>query len=102
MNEKLWKVKMERWLTDGKSPEEIAWELQVLLGRFHVRGMASDKHPGYDVCVEIGGIDQLGEMFTARGLRGPVAVVTDANVGALYLSRVTEALTKSGFKTTVS
>jgi len=21
MNEKLWKVKMERWLTDGKSPE---------------------------------------------------------------------------------
>ncbi len=38
-------------------------------------------------------------MLLARGLRGPVAVVTDENVGAAYLERVTGALTNSGFET---
>jgi 3-dehydroquinate synthase len=85
--------------TEAKSPAQIAWEIQVLSGRFHVQGMASVKHPGYDVRVQPGGIDALGEMFQARGLCGPVAVVTDENVGACYLSSVTAALVNAGFET---
>jgi shikimate kinase / 3-dehydroquinate synthase len=84
--------------TDGKSPAEIAWEIQVLLGCYHLRGMASAKHAGYDVRVQSGGIDHLGQLLLARALRGPVSVVTDENVGAAYLSRVIKSLTKSGFE----
>ncbi len=90
--------------TAAKTPEEIAWEIQVLTGKFHLRAMAganaaSAKHPGYDVRVQPGGLDQIGGMLKGRGLNGPVAVVTDENVGAAYLPRVTESLTKSGFET---
>lgn len=84
--------------TEEKSPVEIAWEIQVSLGMFHVKGMESRKHPAYDVRVQPGGIDHLGEMLLTRELRGPIAVVTDENVGAVYLSRVTEALAISGFE----
>ncbi len=83
--------------TDGKTPAEIAWEIQVLLGMFRVKGMESRKHPAYDVRVQPGGIDHLGELLQARGLPGPVAVVTDENVGVAYLSRVIVSLTNSGF-----
>jgi shikimate kinase/3-dehydroquinate synthase len=84
--------------TEGKIPAEVAWRIQVALGMFHLKGMESRKHPAYDVRVLPGGLDLLGEMLKARGLRGPVAVVTDENVGAVYLSRVTEALINSGFE----
>lgn len=83
--------------TEGKPLSEIAWEIQVALGMFRIKGMKSRKHPAYDVRVQPGGIDALGEMLKARGLRGPVAVVTDENVGAAYLPRVMASLTKSGF-----
>jgi len=83
--------------TEGKTPAEIAWEIQVALGLFHIKGMESRKHPAYDVRVQPGGIDHLGEMLQERGLRGPVAVVTDENVGVAYLSRVIASLTNSGF-----
>jgi 3-dehydroquinate synthase len=65
---------------------------------FRVKGMESRKHPAYDVRVQQGGIDALGEMLQARGLRGPVVVVTDENVGAAYLPRVLASLTNSRFK----
>lgn len=86
--------------TKGKTPDEIAWEIQVLLGRFHLKGMATKQQPGYDVRVQSGGLEALGEMLRARGLNGPVAVVTDTNVGEQYLPRVTAALTNSGYAAT--
>jgi 3-dehydroquinate synthase len=84
--------------TDGKSPTEIAWEIQVSLGMFHLQGMESRKHPAYDVRVQPGGIEYLGEILRVRGLRGPVAVVTDKNVGAVYLSHVIASLKTAGFE----
>jgi len=84
--------------TDGKSPAEVDWEIQVRLGLYHLRGMESRKHPAYDVRVQPGSIDHLGEMLQARGLHGPVAVVTDENVGVAYLPWVTQTLTNSGFE----
>jgi 3-dehydroquinate synthase len=90
------------WLqvdTDGKTPQTIAWEIQVLTGMFHLCGMAGPKHPGYDVRVEPGGFGHLGKMMVARGLKGPVALVTDDNVGALYSSRVLGSLEAAGYVT---
>lgn len=84
--------------TEGKSPDEIAWEIQVLHGKFHVNGMASAQAPGYDVRVQSGGLDHIGDMLKARNLNGPVAVVTDTNVGEQYLAQVTESLTNCGYE----
>jgi 3-dehydroquinate synthase len=85
--------------TEGKTPAEIAWEIQLALGMFHVKGMESRKNPAYDVRVQPGGIDHLGEMLQDRGLHGPIAVVTDENVGLVYLSRALASLANSGFAT---
>ncbi len=85
--------------TLNKTPETVAWDILVKLGMFHLKSMATVQLPGYDVRVQMGALDHLGEMLKARSLRGPVAVVTDKNVGELYLARVTEALTNSGFET---
>ncbi len=84
--------------TSGKTPAEVVWEIQVRLGWFRLHGMESRKHPAYDVLVHPGGLEHIGELLTARGLHGPVVVVTDDNVGALYLEPVLAALRKSGFQ----
>jgi len=87
--------------TDAKNPGEIAWEVQVRTGAFHLRAMAGPKHPGYDVRVQAGGLDHLGTMLKARALRGPVVLVTDKNVGALYGDRASGSLRAAGFQTGV-
>jgi shikimate kinase/3-dehydroquinate synthase len=85
--------------TDRKTPSEISWEIQILLGQYHLKGMASAKYPSYDVRVQTNGLDELGTIFQARDLKGPVVVVTDENVGKHYLSRLTNSLAKAGFET---
>ena len=77
----------------GMNPQEAAWELQVRLGRFHVRGMGS----GYDVLVQPGGVESLGARLQSMGLHGPVALVCDDNVGELYASRVSQSLESAGY-----
>jgi shikimate kinase/3-dehydroquinate synthase len=84
--------------TYNKSPDEVAWEIQVELGRFRIRGMASAITPGYDVLVQPGGLDFLGMFLLERGLRGPIAVVTDDNVGGFYLDRVMGSLSRAGYQ----
>lgn len=79
--------------TAGQSSEEVAWQAQVLLGAFRVSGMG----PGYDVRVQSAGLDQLGAALQLRGIRGPLALVSDANVGAIYGSRAMHALRSSGY-----
>lgn len=79
--------------TKTSPPEQVAWQAQVLLGRFHVRGMGS----GYDVLVQCGSLNHLGEALKREGLNGPVALVSDQNVGSLYASRVVDSLHASGY-----
>lgn len=81
-----------RVATDGLSVDDVAWYIQVLLGRFHVRGMGQP----YDVFVQSGGFDNLGEMLRLYGLRSPVAIVSDENVAPLYADRVVAVLRKAG------
>ena len=74
--------------TDGRALDEIAWQVQVRLGAFHVRGM----NAGYDVLVHPGGLESIGERLAEQGLSGRAAVVSDTNVSAIYGERVCEAL----------
>jgi shikimate kinase/3-dehydroquinate synthase len=76
------------------SPEQVSWNIQRLLGRYHLRGMGV----GYDVIVQEDGIDQLGEMLKARKLGGPVLVVSDANVAPLFGERVQKSLHTAGYE----
>jgi shikimate kinase / 3-dehydroquinate synthase len=77
----------------GLSPQEAVWELQVRLGRFHVRGMGS----GYDVLIRAGSLDSMGAFLLATDLNGPVALVCDDTVAELYAPRASQALERAGF-----
>jgi 3-dehydroquinate synthase len=84
----------ERRLDTSALPvDRCVWEIQVLLGAFHVRGMG----PGYDVRVAAGGLAALGEAMARRGLGGPLAVASDENVGGLYGSALVRSLESAGF-----
>ena len=80
--------------TTGLSPERAAWQAQVRLGRFHVRGMGN----GYDVVVQRGGLEAAGESLKARGLTGPVALVSDGNVAPIFGDRVAASLERCGYR----
>ncbi len=73
---------------EGISMEKAAWQAQVRLGRFYVRGMGA----GYDVRVLPGELDRLGQALAGRDLGGPVALVSDEHVAPLYAQRVIRSL----------
>ncbi len=77
----------------SKPLEQVSWDIQRLLGRYHLRGMGA----GYDVIVQEGGIDLLGELLQSRKLSGPVLVVSDTNVGPLYGERALGSLQAAGY-----
>lgn len=70
------------------SPDQTAWQCQIRLGIYHVIGMGQS----YDVVVSPGELTSLGEELHQRGLKGPVAVVSDERVGSIYSSKVAAAL----------
>lgn len=78
--------------TEGLTSVEIAWNAQVLLGAFHVRGMGT----GYDVRVAAGILDAMGSILLSRGLHGPVVLVSDENVAPLYAQRAVDSLESVG------
>lgn len=79
--------------TGGRSPEDTAWEIQVLLGCFRVGGMGRP----YRVQVCPGGLHSLGEIFQENGLGGPVALVSDSNVAPRYAAAVLGSLEAVGY-----
>jgi shikimate kinase / 3-dehydroquinate synthase len=52
---------------------------------------------GYPVCIGDGVLSLLGDMLRDRGLTARVAVVTDTNVGPLFLGKVLSSLSTEGF-----
>jgi 3-dehydroquinate synthase len=84
--------------TVGVTPAEVAGEIQVRLGRFHVSGMGE----GYDVLIQAGCLGALGEAFAGRGLKGPVAVVCDENVARYYAAGALTALSGAGISATLA
>jgi shikimate kinase/3-dehydroquinate synthase len=79
--------------TSALDLEAAAREAQIRLGAWRIGGMGT----GYDVRVVPGGLDGLGGMLRARGLNGPVALVSDSNVAPLYAPRAAAALENCGF-----
>jgi len=73
--------------------ESLIWRALVMLGMFHVTGMGD----GYDVLVEEGGINHLGDALTLRGLHGPVVIVSDNNVAEYYLDQAINTIENSGY-----
>jgi len=72
---------------------QILWDIQRKLGHFHSRSMGT----GYDILIQEGGIDRIGEMLKERDLRGPILLVSDSNVAPIYAERVLNALKLAGY-----
>jgi len=51
----------------------------------------------YDVIVQPGGINTVGSTFRRVGLEGPVALISDENVAAIYGPSISERLAQSGY-----
>jgi shikimate kinase/3-dehydroquinate synthase len=84
--------------TTGRSPEAVASEVAArLAGPRTVRvELGAD---GYDIAIEAGGLDRLGEHVTGAGFRpGPCVVVTCERVAVLYGERCMRALASSGYR----
>ncbi len=94
--------------TIARSPQQVVSDIQIRLGAFHLRGMVSaapvpgseSVRPlplGYDVRVQTGALDNIGAMLKLRHLNGPISLVTDENVAALYLRRTLKSLQTAGY-----
>jgi 3-dehydroquinate synthase len=87
--------------TAALAPQQAAWEIQVQAGMFRVQNAASSGGSGansaYDVRIQAGGLDRVGELLAQRGLRGPMVIVSDTHAGPLYASRVADSLRKAGY-----
>ena len=77
----------------SQSPDQVVWNIQRRLGRYHLRKMGLS----YDVLVQAGSLDTLGEMLKARRIRGAMLVVSDTNVAPLYAGRVLTSLQTAGY-----
>lgn len=77
----------------GKTVEQAVRELQILLGAFHVTGMGD----GYDIRVQMGGLNRLGVELKKRNLLGPVAVSSDNNVIQIYGGKLEKTIVDAGF-----
>jgi len=79
---------------EGLTESEVVSALELSLGRFRVGGMGE----GYDVRIRPGGLDEIGEILKSYTGAGPLAVVTDNQVGEIYAARVQDALRRAGFR----
>ncbi len=74
---------------DGQTAEQVAFQIQTRLGRFHLRAMGE-----YDALVE--SVEQVGNLLHQCGLQNPI-VVTDENVARFQAGGVLESLHRAGF-----
>ena len=77
----------------NRPPGNLAWQIQVVLGRFHLSAMGE-----YDAMV--GNLEQIGNLLQERGLQNPI-IVTDENVAKFHAELVVEALRSVSFQLNV-
>jgi shikimate kinase/3-dehydroquinate synthase len=80
--------------TDSTEVSELVFAAQSLAGAFRVTGMGN----AYDVRVVQLGLGGIGAEISARGLSGPVMIVSDENVAGLYSEQVLKSLKDSGLE----
>lgn len=54
----------------------------------------------YEILVESGSLQRLGQHVKIAGLKGKAALITDSNVGPLYLNTAVTSLTEAGYQVT--
>ena len=82
-------------VNSSQTPELVVRDIQRILGRYHLGSM----EPGYDVIVQEGILDQIGELLSPRALGRSILVVGDTNTSPLYGERVLTSLRTAGYKT---
>lgn len=81
-------------IPDGSlNPAELAGLAQVRLGRFLVSGMGAP----YTILVRRGLHSQVGDIFSAQGLTGPLVLVADEQVALRYAEPVSSSLREAGY-----
>lgn len=75
------------------TPAEITWQIMSRLGRFHVRGMGRS----YNVRVNGGGLQSLGECLKAYNIESSLCLVSDDHVYPIYGDELLLSLKQSGF-----
>jgi len=80
--------------TDNISSDQVVGAAQRLFGAFRVSGMG----PDYDIRIISHGLKLIGSLLKEGDLRGPVALVSDGNVGEYYAKRVIQALGTAGYE----
>lgn len=78
--------------TTTHTPAQTAWQIQILLGWYHIQKMGA-----YDILIRDGGLDHLGQWMAERGLKGPLALVCDSHTGPLYAARAEVSLMNAGY-----
>ena len=84
----------KKFSTEHLQERDQLYKLETLLGLFNVKGMGSD----YQVRLKAGCLEDVGKEIRTKNLSGPVAVVTDDNVGDLYAERVLASLKGAGYR----
>lgn len=62
-----------------------------------MRKITVNASKAYDVIIEKGSLDRVGEIAKELNLSGKACVISDSNVAPLYMERVKASLEKSGF-----
>ena len=60
-----------------------------------MRKITVDASKKYDVIIEKGALDKVGEYAKEAGVFGKACIISDSNVATLYLERVKISLEKS-------
>jgi shikimate kinase/3-dehydroquinate synthase len=79
------------------SIQEAAGKAMVQFGSFRLSGMGK----GYEIIVQEGGVDYLGEILHLQNHKGPIAIVSDSNVAPLYANQIQKTLEGAGYKVEV-
>ncbi|MGD8596723.1 MAG: 3-dehydroquinate synthase [Anaerolineae bacterium] len=88
--------------TSGLSPTQVADRVLAIAQERPARTIPV-RHPAgqYSIHLGIGTLDQAGDLIRAQGLTGPVALVTNTTVSALYAERITNSLETAGLPVAV-
>ena len=83
--------------TTHLSIQEAAWKAMVQFGSFRLSSMGK----AYEIIVQEGVVDHLGELLHLQNHKGPITIVSDSNVAPLYANRIQKILEGAGYKVEV-
>ena len=80
--------------TGELTADQAMWQAQIHLGVFRITGMGTD----CDLRIRPGSLEDLGRAMLQVNLKGPVMLVSDENVAALYGKQAQQSLNNAGYE----